>query len=163
MLLLQRDLARQYLAAMIEARQVQLALRKLVGGSPDAFADDAGVGRDTVYRVMNLGKTYVPRVTNIAKMVAARGLTLSEFFAQIEALPTTSDGDTMSPANKVKLPHAGAGYSISASGNPLSEDTIRFLGATIGAAIREGVTRTLAAREQTPAARTGTTDGDGDS
>lgn len=82
---------------MVTSRQVRRELQRIRGeASPEEFADQAEVNRATVYRIEDFDGTpkYSPRIETISKLAAARGLTVSAFFAQIEGLPTASPQST---------------------------------------------------------------------
>jgi transcriptional regulator with XRE-family HTH domain len=143
---------------MVTTRQVQDALRQLrieANLAPEEFADEAAVGRATVYRIENQKKVYAAKIETISALVASRGLTLSAFFARIEGLParplseydrasTSKSGETTTHAPSV--PSAAA----------LTEKHLVAISANIADAIDRGVERLaalLSSGEQAPAPR----------
>jgi DNA-binding phage protein len=110
------------LTDVLRKADVQQALREVIGGvSIPEFAKDAGVGKDTIYRIMDVDKPpYVPAVVQIAKIVAAKGLTLTDFFARVEGHARIA----VAPQDAEIREHADS--SIHASGDPFIAQLIRL-------------------------------------
>lgn len=88
---------------MLTSRDVQLALRQLFGNvSAQDIADETGVDRATIYRIMG-AKTYCPRFEIISALVDALGggITVSQFLAKYETsqgLQSKADAVTSVPS-----------------------------------------------------------------
>lgn len=81
-----RELSASYSAEMVEPAHVREALKRLIGnatGTPEEIAEEAGVSRATVYRVIGDGDG-LPSGKNMIALVQWAGISLSAFFAQIE-------------------------------------------------------------------------------
>lgn len=101
-------------SSRVDSKRVHLALRQLITDTkmtPEEFADEAGIDRSTVYRILG-DKTYVPRIETMVALLESRSLTLSAFYARIEGAPPPPD--------------LGSGNGVGASGGDF---IARFVGA----------------------------------
>lgn len=102
-------------------RQIQRVIRELMAEakmSPEEFADDTKVSRATIYRIEN-SRPYAPGADVIEKILAARSISLREFFDRVEGRLGYSAGEHAD--NPMTTP-AGAGVGLvreTATGYPV--------------------------------------------
>lgn len=104
--------------AGVEFSEVRDALRRereALVGSRAKLEQKSGVAESTIYRI-ETEETYVPRVPVLMRIIEGMGLTLSEFFARIEALTEIKDGNNNQPPRaESRTKGADDGRSLSAA------------------------------------------------
>jgi transcriptional regulator with XRE-family HTH domain len=83
----------------VALRSARRELKKERGLTLDRLHERSGIDRAVIHRIESVEKypTYEPGVDTVRRLVEGMGLTLSEFFARIEALPTRDVSDTLPP------------------------------------------------------------------
>lgn len=151
------------------AREVLRARRFDLGLGVNELAKKAQIERTTVYRVENLRElpNYKPEFETMEALATALGLTLSQFFAQIESLQsptatsTTDEPPHNLPSTESAVRPVGSQAPDADSVVPLSVvgaqgflvQLLGTLGIELVGAIDRAADRIIAAREQTTGAR----------
>jgi transcriptional regulator with XRE-family HTH domain len=146
-----------YSAGMVDLKRVRAALRQLrtdANLTPEELADEVGVDRSTVYRIENPNSRQSPRIDTVSAIVESRGLTLSDFFAQIEGLPPTRRHELHSPPLNPKTPEADHGRAVSIESSDV--DRLYALGEALAESFSRAVDRLVDARTQNTKTRTRT-------
>jgi transcriptional regulator with XRE-family HTH domain len=119
-------------------------------------AQKAGIEQATISKIEK-EKNYEPGLTTFQQAVAGLGMTLSGFFAELEAHTTGGQlAAAGGSAHDLGVRKGGAKRHDRAvsSGPPLAVEDLRAViiavGETLGESIERAVTRSIVARQQTP-------------